>query len=444
MPVPALITDLSQVAGSNFPAGTDAVTSTDDVLRAVSAFIAQLRDGKGAATVVQVASAATTDIGAANSAVVEVTGTTTITSLGTAYNGPRWVRFASSLTLTHNATTLLLPGSVNLIVGAGDWALFVPRGIPAAGWELTAFRSGVPVAPSGRNMFDNGNRQVAQQPSPPNLTTSPQIQAPDNAAYWASAGGISGGVTVAQATSVTLMAAPFNFSSPTAGAVFGAVFTGSAVFSARMRVPAIEAKKKSNKLLSFACKVHHNKGTAVNYVIVVRKPTAVDNYTSTTVITTTAAISVPSGIGTVLSFSALAVGDITAGIEVEVQAAFGATTVTFYDTDWQLEESPSPTAFEQRAYYDELRACQRYYETSNFDWTMYQSAGSGFGTNQPFIVEKFKTPTITPSAVSTVNVSTPSLIADTRRLRPAGSAFATATGAVVYTGTYTAVAHLAV
>jgi hypothetical protein len=46
MPVPSLITDLSTSAGSNSPAGTDSIgTTADDFIRALSAFIAQLRDG---------------------------------------------------------------------------------------------------------------------------------------------------------------------------------------------------------------------------------------------------------------------------------------------------------------------------------------------------------------------------------------------------------------
>ena len=44
MPVPSAITDLSTTAGSNYPAGTDTPTSGDDVLRALSSFIAVLRD----------------------------------------------------------------------------------------------------------------------------------------------------------------------------------------------------------------------------------------------------------------------------------------------------------------------------------------------------------------------------------------------------------------
>lgn len=47
MPVPSLITELSQTAGSNSPAGSESPITTDDYLRAHAAFIAQLRDGNG-------------------------------------------------------------------------------------------------------------------------------------------------------------------------------------------------------------------------------------------------------------------------------------------------------------------------------------------------------------------------------------------------------------
>lgn len=45
MPAPSLITDLSTVAASNSPAGTEPPSVLDDVQRAHAAFIAQLRDG---------------------------------------------------------------------------------------------------------------------------------------------------------------------------------------------------------------------------------------------------------------------------------------------------------------------------------------------------------------------------------------------------------------
>jgi hypothetical protein len=78
---------------------------------------------------VDVASAATADIGAANSSNIRITGTTTITSFGAALNGVRrHVRFAAALTLTHNATSLILPGGANLTTAAGDTAIAMSLG----------------------------------------------------------------------------------------------------------------------------------------------------------------------------------------------------------------------------------------------------------------------------------------------------------------------------
>lgn len=135
MPTPSSIGDLSQVAASNFPAGSDSPANLDDVQRAQAGFIAMLRDGKGFSVPVTLASAATTDIGAQNALAVEITGTTTITSFGTSYNGPRFLRFTGALILTHNATTLNLPGAANITTVAGDTAIAYPN-TTGNGWNV--------------------------------------------------------------------------------------------------------------------------------------------------------------------------------------------------------------------------------------------------------------------------------------------------------------------
>lgn len=72
-----------------------------------------------------VASAATCNIGAATTPVVRITGTTTITSFGTVANTRKYVYFAAALTLTHNATSLILPGAGDITTASGDVALFI-------------------------------------------------------------------------------------------------------------------------------------------------------------------------------------------------------------------------------------------------------------------------------------------------------------------------------
>lgn len=78
---------------------------------------------------VDVASSGTTNIGAAASNNVRITGTTTITAFDTVDAGIRRnVRFAAALTLTHNGTSLILPGGVTITTVADDTAEFLSLG----------------------------------------------------------------------------------------------------------------------------------------------------------------------------------------------------------------------------------------------------------------------------------------------------------------------------
>ena len=97
-----------------------------------------------------VASAATCNIGAALSNNVRITGTTTITAFDTVAAGIfRFIRFAGALTLTHNSTTLKLPGSANITTSADDRA--IARSFGSGNWEVFDYTksSGEAVVGSG-------------------------------------------------------------------------------------------------------------------------------------------------------------------------------------------------------------------------------------------------------------------------------------------------------
>ena len=82
---------------------------------------------------VPIASAAWIDLGAAIGDFVDITGTTTITSFGTAAAGvERTLQYAGALTLTHNATSLILACALSITtfnglvmrfrsLGSGNW-----------------------------------------------------------------------------------------------------------------------------------------------------------------------------------------------------------------------------------------------------------------------------------------------------------------------------------
>ena len=106
------------------PNGTGAVILTGSALNLVKA--------------ADIASGSTTDIGAVEGNYVNITGTTTITALGTVQAGTqRWVQFDGILTLTHNGTSLILPTSANITTAAGDTALFISLG--SGNWICAAY-----------------------------------------------------------------------------------------------------------------------------------------------------------------------------------------------------------------------------------------------------------------------------------------------------------------
>ncbi len=96
--------------------------------------------------ITSVASATTTDIGAAATSEVLITGTTTITGLGTSNAGiRRRGRFEGILTLTHNGTSLILPGAANITTAAND--RFEALSLGSGNWIVTSYvrASGFPV-----------------------------------------------------------------------------------------------------------------------------------------------------------------------------------------------------------------------------------------------------------------------------------------------------------
>lgn len=131
---------------STAPAGTsDTQVATTQFASTAAVAGGKFTNAINYATPATVASTATTDIGAATSNVVNVTGTTTITSFGTIAAGAvRIVNFSDALTLTYNATSLILPGSANIVTVAGDVGVFESLG--SGNWQCVSYtkRNAVP------------------------------------------------------------------------------------------------------------------------------------------------------------------------------------------------------------------------------------------------------------------------------------------------------------
>lgn len=104
-------------------------------------------DGAG---ITSIASATSTAIGASVTRDVSITGTTTITSFDTVAAGTyREGVFTGILTLTYNATSLILPGAANITTAAGD--TFGAQSLGSGNWRVLWYQpaSGKAVAPSG-------------------------------------------------------------------------------------------------------------------------------------------------------------------------------------------------------------------------------------------------------------------------------------------------------
>jgi hypothetical protein len=128
--------DWSATAGSNKPAGGTSIgTGLDDNLRQIQATIRQYLGHKGG----DLASAGTVDLATATGFAVDITGTTTITALGTVSAGRSFLlQFDGALTFTHNGTSLIIPGGANITTAAGDMCLVVSEG--SGNWRVAWYQ----------------------------------------------------------------------------------------------------------------------------------------------------------------------------------------------------------------------------------------------------------------------------------------------------------------
>jgi hypothetical protein len=112
---------------------------------------------------VNIASASTCDIGASTSPKVQITGTTTITGLGTQTNAFRVVRFGGALTLTHNASSLILPASANIATASGDTCFALSDS--SGNWRIFGYQraNGIPICFSG--LTGSGNAVGSAAPT---------------------------------------------------------------------------------------------------------------------------------------------------------------------------------------------------------------------------------------------------------------------------------------
>lgn len=134
--VAATLAGWSSTTASNSPAGSTSIgTGLDDNLREIQGVITRGLSHKGA----DIASVAgTTDIGAVEGLMHDITGALAITGLGTVRAGIlKVLKFEGAATLTHNATSLILPGAANIVCADGDVGVFISEG--SGNWRCLGF-----------------------------------------------------------------------------------------------------------------------------------------------------------------------------------------------------------------------------------------------------------------------------------------------------------------
>lgn len=216
-----------------------------------------------------------------------------------------------------------------------------------------------------KNLYDNAiinsGCSVAQRVTAPNLSTTYQFGAVDRFAAKATGTAVSAG-TIGQTTTPSVV------SIGQALKLANVTITGTGVIFLRYRMEAKDALQFKNLAASFGCLVRQDTGVSVNAKIYINKPTAADNFTSTTNIATSANIPVAHNTNTLIkleNINAGNLGDVSFGLEIEIQLAVGAvTTKNFEFCNFVFNKGALLAPFMPKSFTDELLACKRYYEKS--------------------------------------------------------------------------------
>ncbi len=154
------IRDYSQTAASNTSISSINIGEgcpPSNINDAIRQALADIREVQASSTI---ASASTVNIGAANAEYLAVSGTTTITAFDSVAAGVyRVLKFDGALTLTHNATSLILPGGASITTAANDVGGF--RSLGSGNWRCEWYQKASGAAVSAAASFLTGQVSVA-------------------------------------------------------------------------------------------------------------------------------------------------------------------------------------------------------------------------------------------------------------------------------------------
>jgi len=196
----------SSTSSSNLPANSASVgpNTLADNQRTIQAVVRAALAGDGT-----IASATTTDLSTVNDGDITVSGTTTITGFGTLTAGIKKIlTFSGALTLTHNATSLILPGAANITTAAGDVAIM--RSLGAGNWKCMIYQRAANVyAASGANADITSMTALTAPTAAANPVRATDLQVQLTTAF--TTGGTATAFTLTPAPAITANAANQRF-----------------------------------------------------------------------------------------------------------------------------------------------------------------------------------------------------------------------------------------
>ncbi len=149
----------------------------------------------------------------------------------------------------------------------------------------------------------------------------------------------------------------------------GVTASGSGILTAVNRVESALAVQYAEKTSSVQVKVEHDVGSNINYAIELSYANAKNDFSATTTISTSSAISVANSAATVIKFENISIpAQARNGLELKITATAGAiTTKNFHFSEAQINVGNFISAYVENDHDTDIAYCARYYVKSYND-----------------------------------------------------------------------------
>jgi hypothetical protein len=247
-----------------------------------------------------------------------------------------------------------------------------------------------------KNRIINGSMQVAQRGNLILSANGTTFGGPDR--FFLTVGGFSTVSVIALQAGAVFPGSAYSYQ-------IGNLLTtgGPGTVTVTQRIESANSYDLNSQPVTITLQVLQQTGASVNAQLVLRKPSAKDNFASVSLVANSGLLPVPDSTITTLTFTTtLGASDASNGLQVELYfPTMPATTnKQIYTAMWQLEAGSTATSFDYRPYGTELALCQRYYQVIGNS----QITGSPAVSSVVFFVAAFSPQMRTaPTSASTAN-----------------------------------------